>query len=152
MVSDNFHCRFGAKQRQYQYLILNNDTYSSILLSKILFIPQKLCIATMKTAINSFQQQRDFSAILPKKYEGRRMRTIDYLNINVKNIFNHEVIYIDCYAKSFGHHMIRNLVGCLIQIGLKKWSIDDLEYTLNNKIYGVQKADACGLYFMKVIY
>ncbi len=151
-VNNNFHARFSAKQRIYEYLIYNNYVISPFWYKKALFITKKLDINLMQRAIPSFVNRNDLSTCYPNKFTGNRIRTIDFFKIN--NYIFPNMISVIIGAKSFIHHQIRNIIGCLIMIGLKKWTIIDLEFRLDqkNRIYGTDMAHAHGLYLQNIIY
>ncbi len=153
-VNSKFNARFSAKSRTYQYLIYNNISNSAILEKKALWVPQKLNLILMTGACNLFIGHMDFSTICPKSYMGKKDRTIQKLTIRQKTIFFHKLIVITITAKAFAHHMVRNIVSCLLKIGLQKWSIEFLQQLLEKKQHSnlITLVAAYGLYLTKISY
>ncbi len=150
-VSEDFHARFSSKKRYYQYIILNRTPKEALDKNRVWRISQDLNIDQMQKAANYLLGNHDFSSFRSSQCTALSpVKTIDYINITK----NGEYIYIDISAKSFLHHMVRNIVGTLVDVGLSKqepsWVKEVLESKDRTKA-GIT-APAQGLYFVKVDY
>ena len=78
------------------------------------------------------------------------VRTLDRLDV----IREGETITITASARSFLHHQVRSMVGCLALVGRGKWSVDDLGKALaaaDRAALGLN-APPDGLYFVRADY
>ncbi len=151
IVDENFHARFSAIQRVYKYIILNRKDPSVFYNERAWHIRSELDTEKMQEAANFLIGKHDFTSFRASQCQAASpIKTIDQINIFTED----EIIYILVEAKSFLHHMVRNIVGSLILVGLKKWSPEDMRTVLEAKDRrkAGQTAPACGLYFMKVVY
>jgi tRNA pseudouridine38-40 synthase len=151
VVDDNFHARFNAFARRYNYKIYNSPIRSSIKHNKYLWEPRKLSVENMQIAANYLIGEYDFSSFRGINCQAKTpIKTIEFIKITKEN----EVITIDIKANAFLHHMVRNIVGTLLKIGYgdkpTRWMSDVLEKK-DRKSAGMT-APACGLYFVKAFY
>lgn len=151
IVAENFHARFDAKMRHYRYIILNRKAIPIIDKNRVWHIGQKLNLDAIKEASQYLLGEHDFSAFRDSECQAKSpIRTIENINI-----FNHDdKIFIDISAKSFLHHMVRNIVGTLMWVGKNKIKAVDIKTLLASKNRNLSgpNAPACGLYFLKVDY
>nr|VFK51576.1 MAG: tRNA pseudouridine38-40 synthase [Candidatus Kentron sp. TUN]VFK54039.1 MAG: tRNA pseudouridine38-40 synthase [Candidatus Kentron sp. TUN] len=150
-VPDEFHARFSARSRHYRYQILNRAIRPALLRNRFTWECRTLSIDRMQAAGNYLIGEHDFSAFRTSACQAvSPVRTIHHLQI----IRYGEYIYIDVIANAFLHHMVRNIAGVLIAIGLKKqepeWANQVLA-TLDRTQGGVT-APASGLYLLGVEY
>ena len=150
-VLEDFHARFSAKQRIYQYKILNRRASPAIDKNRLYHIPFSLDLSLVEKTANYLIGKHDFSSFRDSECQAENaIRQIDYIKIIKKN----DLIIIEIAAKSFLHHMVRNIVGTLVQFSKK--NIDPAE--INNILKAKDRtksgpnAPPWGLYFYKVIY
>lgn len=152
IVNDDFHARFSSKIRHYQYIILNQSENSTFLFNRVWPIRNQLNINNMIEASKYFLGKHDFSSF--RSSDCQALSPIKTLNeCNIINDKNNQIIF-NLSAKSFLHHMVRNLIGTLKDVGLGKKNPTDMEKILlakNRQFSGVM-APACGLYFVDVEY
>lgn len=149
-VSLDFHARFSAISRSYRYIILNNLIRSSFLNKYSTHIYSNLNVVKMNSVCKLFIGEHDFESFRGVGcYSSSSIRKITQFNITKIDKF----IIIDITANSFLYHMVRNIVGCLILIGLEKknkmWIFDLL--SKKNKKFHVT-APPYGLYLTSVVY
>ena len=151
IVADDFHARFSAKKRYYRYQILNRAC-KSIFASDISWhIREKLEIELMQYAAKALEGNHDFTSFRTVHCQASSpIKTIDEIKIYKE----HDYVFFELVAKSFLHHMVRNIVGSLVNVGLKKWQVEDIKKILEAKDRRLagQTAPACGLFFVKVDY
>jgi tRNA pseudouridine38-40 synthase len=150
-VADDFHARFSAKQRIYQYLIINRRPPLTFQRQLAWVIYRKLDIDKIKEATPSFEGKHDFSAFRSINCQSlSSIKTIDYCSITN----DQESITILVAAKSFLHSQVRIMIGTLVNVGEGKIQPSDIKQIIEMKdrnIAGVT-APAHGLYLKEVIY
>lgn len=153
LVDFNFHARYSAKQRWYSYKIIeqwnkptfNNNLYWWLKPYKVLDVD------LMQKASKHLLGTHDFSTFRSKGCGANSpIRTIDEISI----IKDNEFILINIKAPSFLYHQVRNIVGALVLVGHKKWTVDYLKQALNSadSSLRIKVAPPYGLYFTNVVY
>jgi len=150
-VAEDFHARFSALSRRYQYIILNQFSRPAVLSRRVTWQGRELDSALMSHAAEALVGEHDFSSYRAVACQASSpVRTIKHLTVNRKGNF----IIIDIQANAFLHHMVRNIAGVLISIGAGEkpveWAKQVLEFR-DRKLGGVTAAPD-GLYFMQVEY
>jgi tRNA pseudouridine38-40 synthase len=113
-VSEEFNARFSAIKRSYRYLILNRLSRSAVHHQRMWWHYHPLDIERMRAAAAQLIGRHDFSAFRASECQAKSpVKTLDKIDI----IKQHDCIAIDVEARSFLHHMVRNLVGVLTAIG-----------------------------------
>ena len=150
-VSDGFHARYCARSRLYRYTMLNRKFRSPFSSGYCYFFPYAVDIDAMKDAAEFLVGEHDFSSFEARF--GRReksIRTIEKINIFSRAGF----ICTDIQANGFLTHMVRIVMGTLLDVGRGKTRPADIERILEAK--DRQKAGATlpakGLCLMKVTY
>lgn len=150
-TSDDFHARFSAKQRSYIYQILNTPYPPALLKNKAWWVYTPLDVDLMQEAANLLIGKHDFSTFRASECQAKSpIKTIDEITF----VKEGDLIKMQIKAKSFLHHQVRNIIGTLVLVGQKKWSIDDFKNALEKKDRkaGGPTAPADGLYFISVKY
>lgn len=150
-VASNFHSRFSATMRHYRYVIINRQPPLTIKRKQAWHVPQKLDIIAMQEAANFLIGEHDFSSFRDAKCSvASPIKNIQSINI----IKRDQEIYIEISARSFLHHMVRNITGTLVWIGIGKLKASDMEKILaaKKRTQSGPNAPAHGLYFLKVDY
>ena len=150
-VNDDFHARFLAKQRIYQYLIINRRPPLTFQRQLTWAIYKKLDVEKMKEAATFFKGKHDFNAFRSIDCQSSTsIKTVDHCSV----VNNQESITIQVAAKSFLHSQVRIMVGTLVNVGEGKIQSSDLKKIIEMKDRdkaGVT-APAHGLYLKKIIY
>lgn len=151
LVECDFHARFDAKYKIYKYVVYNNKDYSPIIRNRAYHVYRCIDIEKIKKATNFFIGEKDFKAFMAAKTEvDTTIRTIENINIETMDGF----IIFSFYAKSYLRHMIRIVVGTLIDVGVGKIDLEEIDSIIRSKDRkraGIT-APAQGLYLEKVIY
>lgn len=130
VVPEDFHARFLVEERGYRYVLLNHATRPGLMGGKVGWHHRPLDETRMQEAALKLLGRHDFSAFraaecqarTPEKEmrEARISRSGDYL-------------VFDCRADGFLHHMVRNIVGCLVHIGAGNAEPDWIAELLQHK-------------------
>ena len=150
IVDENFHARFSAKKRWYEYKIINRRPPLTIDLNRAWCVYKNLDVEKMKIESTAFLGKHDLNAFRSAHCQSKNsVKTIDNLIIKKEN----EQILIEIAAKSFLHSQVRIIVGTLVDIA--KGNIDDSikDIIRNRKREGAgQTAPSSGLYLSKIEY
>ncbi|MFT0531861.1 tRNA pseudouridine(38-40) synthase TruA [Castellaniella hirudinis] len=113
-VAADFHARFDARARTYLYLLHSAPVRSPILRGRAGWVHDALDGDAMRAAAGLLLGQHDFSAFRSSQCQARSpVRTLQQLDIQRQGDF---FIFRFC-ANAFLHHMVRNLMGCLLMVG-----------------------------------
>lgn len=150
-VKPDFHARFSAKMRHYVYKIINRKQI--VILEKGLkyWVREDLDISKMQKGAEYLLGHHDFSSFRSSICQSKSpMKTLDKIVIQK----NGEEILIFVSAISFLHHMVRNIVGSLIPVGIGTWEPSKISeiLELRNRAKAGPTAPAEGLYFLKIDY
>ena len=147
----NFHARYSAKERIYEYIILNRIAPASLDKNKVWHIKKKLDLEIMKKGAKKLLGNHDFSTFRSSNcYSKSPVRTMK--KINIKRI-NKKVV-IQFKSRSFLRNQVRSMVGCLKYLGEKKWILKKFTEVFKSKkrTLCAPPAPSHGLFLEKVIY
>jgi tRNA pseudouridine38-40 synthase len=151
VVAPDFHARFSARRRTYRYLIVNRRVRSSVLRDRACWIHRPLDADLMQRAATYLLGEHDFSSFRAANCQANTAtRTIHRLDV----VRQHDFIWLTICANAFLQHMVRNIAGALIKVGLAERDPDWVEEVLrqrDRKRAGVT-APPEGLYFTAVAY
>jgi tRNA pseudouridine38-40 synthase len=146
-----FHARFKATARQYRYVILNRDIRPALGRVELSWIHRPLEAASMQAAARHLIGRHDFSAFRSVDCQAKQpVRTLKRLDVRREG----ERIVVDVVADGFLHHMVRNIVGVLLEVGQGKRGPDWAREVLQgrDRTLGGVTAPANGLTLMAVEY
>lgn len=113
-VSDDFHARFAATARTYRYVLLNQDVRPGILKNAVGWYFRHLEVGPMHQAAQYLLGEHDFSAFQGSGCQAKHPnRTVYQLDVIRKG----NMLVFEIKANAFLLHMVRNIVGTLIQVG-----------------------------------
>ncbi len=150
-VDEPFHARFSAQTRTYHYIIHNTDIRSPILHNKVTLVYEKLDAGRMHQAAQALLGEHDFSGYRAAGCQSHSShRRMDVINVVRQGDF----IVTTLTANAFLLHMVRNIMGTLIDIGSEKKKVDWAKEVLEAKdrTLASKTAPACGLYLTQVAY
>lgn len=117
-VADEFHARFSAQARSYQYVLINRPSRSAVHHGKVGWFHMPLDAAAMRAAARHLLGEHDFSAFRASECQAKSpVKNLAQLDIRQQG----ETIIFDLTANAFLHHMVRNIVGCLLYVGKGKY-------------------------------
>ena len=149
--NSNFNARYSAKERIYEYVIINRLAPPSIEKNRAWHIRKKLDLEMIKKGAKKLSGTYDFSTFRASNcYSKSPIRTLKKIKVKRLN----EKITIQFKSKSFLRNQVRSMVGCLKYLGEKKWSLKKFEsvFKSKNRKLCAPPAPAHGLYLFKVNY
>ena len=148
---NNFHARFSAKMRVYNYVIINRISGPVLDKNRGWHIIKDLDLKLMKGAARRLIGTKDFSTF--RKSSCRAKSPIKTMK-SVKIRSTKNKIEIEFRSQSFLQQQVRSMVGCLKYVGEEKWTLKRFVNVMQSK-----KRELCappappqGLYLTKVIY
>jgi tRNA pseudouridine38-40 synthase len=150
-VPADFHARFSALGKVYSYRILNRRTRAPLRVRYAWHIPQVLDLSAMAEAALSLQGTHDFRSF---QAAGSRVetsvRTIRELSVTSER----DEVVMHCTGNGFLRHMVRNMVGTLVEVGRGRRSAADVRRILDGRDRHLAGATAPpqGLCLVHVIY
>lgn len=130
LVPDEFHARFSAQGRSYRYLLINRPVRSATHAGKAGWFHAPLDIVLMQEAAKYLLGEHDFSAFRAAECQAKSpLKHLRQLNICRKG----EMLIFDFEANAFLHHMVRNIIGCLVYIGKGKYPVDWMKEVLDSR-------------------
>lgn len=156
-ISDDFHARFAAKNKLYTYRLIRRSAFLTIDRGRAWHLKRDLDAQAMQNAAKYLLGKHDFSTFRDSHCQAKSpLKTLDRLDIDhgAYDSFGGTEIRIHAEARSFLHHMVRNIVGSLTLVGDGKWQPADMKLALEarDRTKGGPTAPAEGLYLMRVDY
>lgn len=147
----DWHARFSCIKRAYQYRIINRRAPLTLESGLAWRVAVPLDADAMHIAAQQLLGRHDFTTFRSVQCQADSpVRTIDRLDVQREG----EVITVYAEARSFLHHQVRSMVGCLSLVGRGKWSAQKLKEVLearNRNALGLN-APPDGLYFITAYY
>ncbi|MEC7470237.1 MAG: tRNA pseudouridine(38-40) synthase TruA, partial [Pseudomonadota bacterium] len=150
-VSDDFNARFSATGRRYRYVIYNHKMRPAILEQGITHIHRPLNEHLMHEAAQALLGEQDFSAFRAALCQSKTpFRNVTNVTVSRHGAF----VVVDISANAFLHHMVRNIVGSLVEIGSGHQPVDWIATLLagRDRTLSAATAKPNGLYLVKVDY
>lgn len=137
VVPDDWHARFSCIGRRYVYRIVNRRAPLALDQGRAWQVAAALDAEAMHAAAQILVGHHDFTTFRSVHCQSASpVKTLDSLTV----VRDGDDIDIHAAARSFLHHQVRSMVGCLVLVGRGKWSADDLRAALEAK-----DRDALGL-------
>ena len=151
VVPDDWHARFSCVGRSYVYRIANRRAPLTFEAGLVWRVVQPLDAGAMHAAAQTLVGRHDFTTFRSAHCQAESpVKTLDRLDVERTG----ERIAIHAAARSFLHHQVRSMVGCLAMVGMGRWSADDLRDALEAKDRAALGLNAPpdGLYFVDAAY
>ncbi|MFC5461887.1 tRNA pseudouridine(38-40) synthase TruA [Massilia niabensis] len=111
----DFHARFSARARTYHYVLYNNPNPSALLAGRAGWVFRPLDVERMRAAARHLIGTHDFSSFRAASCQANTpIKDMQELSIERRG----DIIVFTVRASAFLHHMVRNLVGALVYVGL----------------------------------
>ncbi len=151
VAADDFHARFSCIGRRYLYRIANRRAPLALDAGRAWRVPVTLHADAMNKAAQVLVGRHDFTTFRSAHCQAESpVRTLDLLKVRRLGA----TIEIEAAARSFLHHQVRSMVGCLELVGRGKWSDRDLKAALQARDRAALgfNAPPDGLYFVEALY
>jgi tRNA pseudouridine38-40 synthase len=110
-----FHARFSARSRTYQYVLYNNPHPSSLLAGRAGWVFRPIDVERMREAARHLTGTHDFSSFRASSCQASSpVKQMHEIAIERRG----DIIVFTLRASAFLHHMVRNLVGSLVYVGI----------------------------------
>ncbi|HEX8379877.1 MAG TPA: tRNA pseudouridine(38-40) synthase TruA [Allosphingosinicella sp.] len=150
-VADDWHARFSCVGRRYLYRIVNRRAPLALDSDRAWQVAIPLDAAAMHEAAQCLVGLHDFTTFRSAHCQSDSpVKTLDRLEVRREG----ESILIEAAARSFLHHQVRSMGGCLQLVGRGTWSAADLRSALEAKDRAALGLNAPpqGLYFVEAVY
>jgi tRNA pseudouridine38-40 synthase len=151
LVDQSFHARFSAVERCYRFVIYRNSVANPLLHKRAVLVFRPLNIGTMRKAAAILIGEHDFSSFRSSQCQARSpVRTINSIDFYE----NGNLLTLQFRATAYLHHMIRNIMGALIEVGTERQSLDWFShmFSAKDRRLGAPTFPPEGLYFAGVAY
>lgn len=142
----DFHARYSAGRRYYQYILVNRPTPPALMHGFAAFCPEPLAAAKMRAGAAFLSGRQDFSAFRAAACQSKTPhRTIYEATVRRRG----DWIIFDFCADGFLHKMVRNIVGALLEVGRGTQEPEWIAELLRQKTRALcpRPAPPGGLYF-----
>jgi tRNA pseudouridine38-40 synthase len=151
VVSPSFHARHSARRKIYRYQIYRGAVLPPHLAREHYHYPWPLDVAAMQAAAPQFVGEHDFAGFASKSGSGRDTVRQIY-RCELKSAALRLVLIVE--GNGFLQHMVRNIVGTILEIGRGRLNPGDIEtiFHKRDRTLAGPTAPAHGLILMRVVY
>jgi tRNA pseudouridine38-40 synthase len=150
-VEQDFHARFSATGKTYEYRILNRQIRSPMITKRAWHVREKLDLSAMNAAALCFIGKHDFSAFCSS---GHSVLTYERTIFSSEWLSEHDCLIYRVWGNGFLYNMVRIMVGTMVEVGMKKRDATEITKLLIEKDRNKAgiTAPPQGLCLMKVHY
>ncbi|WP_374472478.1 tRNA pseudouridine(38-40) synthase TruA [Phenylobacterium sp.] len=136
VAEGDWHARFSARERRYLYRILNRVGPPALDKGRVWHVKKPLDADAMHDAAQVLVGHHDFTTFRDLGCQAKSpMKTLDLARVSRVG----EEVHLEFASRSFLHRQVRSMTGSLAQVGLGRWTRDDLEAALE-----ARDRKACG--------
>jgi tRNA pseudouridine38-40 synthase len=150
-VADDWHARFSCTGRRYLYRILARRAPPALDAGRVWHIPARLDVEQMRDGAAHLIGRHDFTTFRSAQCQSDSpVKTLDRLEVAQAG----EEIRVVAAARSFLHHQVRSMVGCLALVGRGQWAPEEMRKALEARDRSALgfNAPPHGLYFVEAVY
>lgn len=148
---DDWHARFSCVGRAYEYRIVNRRAPLTLEANRAWQVPQPLDAGAMHRAAQALVGRHDFTTFRSVHCQAQSpVKTLDRLAV----LREGDHVIVRTAARSFLHHQVRSMVGCLALVGMGRWREEQVAEALaarDRQALGLN-APPHGLYFVAAVY
>lgn len=151
VAADDWHARFSCIRRRYVYHIVNRRAPLALEAGLAWRVPKPLDCRAMQAAADQLVGHHDFTTFRSAHCQADNpVRTLDRLDVSRAG----DRISVAAEARSFLHHQVRSMVGCLALVGHGQWSLANMGKALAARDRAALgfNAPPDGLYFVGADY
>mgnify|MGYP001597348432 FL=1 len=150
-VAADFHARFKAQSRRYRYVVYSSPSRPALLHKQVTHAYYPLDVDKMIQAASKFEGTHNFESFRASSCQSKQpVRHVSHCRLIQHGCY----LVLDIQADGFLHHMVRNIMGCLLEIGQGMYEIDHIDEIFaaeDRKAAGIT-APSDGLYFIQADY
>lgn len=151
VVADDWHARFSCTGREYLYRIVNRRAPLTLERQRAWLVSQPLDADAMHRAAQALVGLHDFTTFRSAHCQSASpVKTLDRLVVERVG----DEVHVQTAARSFLHHQVRSMVGCLTLVGMGRWREEQVAEALaacDRQALGLN-APSDGLYFVRALY
>jgi tRNA pseudouridine38-40 synthase len=150
-VPNDWHARFSCVGRRYLYRILDRRAPPALDRGKVWHIGVPLAVEAMAKGAAMLVGRHDFTTFRSIHCQSDSpVKTLDDLSVSCVGA----EIHVRAAARSFLHHQVRSMIGCLALVGRGQWAPEDMRRALEARDRAALGLNAPpdGLYFVEAIY
>ncbi len=151
VMPDEWHARFSCVGRRYRYRIVNRRAPLTLDAGRAWLVKTPLDAGAMHEAAQALVGHHDFTTFRSVHCQSASpLKTLDRLAVSRAG----SEVWIEAAARSFLHHQVRSMVGCLALVGLGNWPVARIAEALaarDRQALG-HNAPPEGLYFVEAVY
>ena len=154
-VPDSFHCRASATARRYAYVLLQSPVRPSVEAGRVGWAFRPLNEEAMRAAADLLLGEHDFSSFRASACQALSpIKTLNHLGIHRRGMGATCYWRFEFEANAFLHHMIRNIMGCLVAVGTGDKPVDWMAEVLaaRRREVAAPTFSPNGLYFLGPVY
>ena len=150
-VADDWHARFSCIGRAYVYRIANRRAPLTLERGHAWQVTRPLDEAAMHRSAQALVGRHDFTTFRSVHCQAQSpLKTLDRLAVRREG----PTVLVEAEARSFLHHQVRSMVGCLAMVGMGQWREEQVREALearDRQKLGLN-APPEGLYFVRAVY
>ena len=146
-----WHARFSAVGRAYRYRILNRQAQPVLERNRVWHVRKPLDAEAMHAAAQALVGQHDFTTFRDVGCQSKSpIKTLDVARVERQG----EEVHLVFEARSFLHRQVRSMAGTLVEVGLGRWTAEDVQAALDARDRSAcgPVAPSAGLYLTGVRY
>jgi tRNA pseudouridine38-40 synthase len=150
-VAADWHARYTCIGRAYEYRILNRRASLTLERGRVWRVGAELDADAMHSAAQLLVGVHDFTTFRSTACQSASpVKTLDRLNVRREG----QHLVVEAAALSFLHHQVRSMAGCLVAVGIGRWTAADLQDALDaaDRSALAENAPPDGLYFVRALY
>jgi tRNA pseudouridine38-40 synthase len=122
-----WHARFSARERRYLYRILNRLSPPALDQGRVWHVKKPLDTAAMHAAAQILVGHHDFTTFRDLACQAKSpMKTLDVAAVRREG----DEVLLEFASRSFLHRQVRSMTGTLAEVGVGRWTADDLKAAL----------------------
>ncbi len=119
IVADDWHSRFACTGRSYRYRIINRRAPLTVEAGRAWHVRQPLDAEAMHRAAQGLVGTHDFTTFRSVHCQSKSpLKSLDRLDVTRAS---GDLILVETAARSYLHHQVRSMVGCLVLVGIGRW-------------------------------
>ncbi|MDY7537508.1 tRNA pseudouridine(38-40) synthase TruA [Undibacterium sp. RTI2.1] len=150
-AQDNFHARFSAYARTYHYVLYNNPVRSPLWAQRAGWVFRPLDVSKMREATSYLLGEHDFTVFRAAACQAKSPIKHMY-DVQIRQ--QGDLLIFTLRASAFLHHMVRNIIGSLLFVGIGKKEPDWIKHLLMSRDRSLSAPTFMpdGLYLAKIDY